>query len=86
MKDCPFCTESKITLSEIKKKYVEHILKLCGHKKVRASKVLGINPRLLRHWVALGKINSIRNMSPLVSGYKSITSTQRDKFSNRSRY
>ena len=86
MEECPFCTNEKVTLKELKKRYIEHILKLCDYKKVRASKVLGVNPRLMREWARLGKIINLKPIRYSDTGYKNITSSQRDKYSNRSRY
>lgn len=84
--DCPFCTDKKITIKELKKKYTEHILDLVGFKKTKASKILGINPRLLREWTRLGKVICSKPIRSIDTGYKTITANQRDKFYNRSRW
>jgi hypothetical protein len=86
MEECPFCTDKKVTLKEVKKRYIEHILKLCGYKKTRASSVLGVNPRLMREWARLGKIINMTPARFSDTGYKNVTSSQRDKYNNRSRY
>lgn len=51
MKDCPICSEKRITLRELKKIYIQKVFNETGQNKLKTAKILGVGVRIIRTWV-----------------------------------
>lgn len=51
MKDCPFCSDKRITLDELKRNYAQLVFDETNQNKVKTSKILGVGVRIIRIWV-----------------------------------
>ena len=84
MKDCPFCTEKRITLRELKKIYVQKVFDENNQNKLKTSKILGIGVRIIRIWVK-NKLISEKEKEIECKSIVSVSPKKRDKWYNKNR-